>query len=122
MVWTGRLSLAWTVTDDTFAQRLVATLPVIIFVALAVVTAVFLVRDAKSGSREQPTPPAAKAAMTLAVWTIGYWLVRLPMILLASHPGGFIAVHTVLAVVSWTAAAIAARGALRSFARIPKLA
>jgi hypothetical protein len=36
----------------------------------------------------------------LVAVTIGFWLIRAPMILAADHPGGFKVVHTVLAVVS----------------------
>jgi len=40
------------------------------------------------------------AVGALAIWTIGVWAVRTPMILVHDHPAGFKVVHTVLAVVS----------------------
>jgi hypothetical protein len=45
----------------------------------------------------------------LAVWSIGYWAIRLPLILGHDHPAGFKVVHSVLALVAaglsaWTLA------------------
>src|SRR6476646_5906579 len=45
----------------------------------------------------------------LAAWTIGVWVVRTPFILVHDHPGGFKAVHTVLAVISIALAVAAQR-------------
>ncbi len=42
----------------------------------------------------------AYAVGALAIWTIGVWAVRTPMILVHDHPAGFKVVHTVLAAVS----------------------
>ncbi|MBV9951798.1 MAG: hypothetical protein JO291_07585, partial [Acidimicrobiia bacterium] len=49
------------------------------------------------------------ATVALAIWSIGYWAVRLPLIMSHDHPAAFKGVHAVLALVAaglsaWTLA------------------
>ena len=117
LLWTGRLQLAWAATDDSAAAKVLATVPVVIFVASAVAAAVALLR--RSDVRSCWTPidrsveRARLAVSVLVVWTVGYWLVRLPMILADAHDAPFKAVHTVLALVSWAIACWVAWRTLR---------
>lgn len=105
LLWTGRLGLAWTATDDDVTGRIVATIPVALFVVLATLVAVTVIHSRRSAQPGDSSPRVDRAAQILAGWTTLYWLVRLPMILLGSHPAGFLVVHTVLALLSWGAAA-----------------
>lgn len=119
LLWVGRLDLAWTVADGSTTSRLVATIPVVVFVLLAGVVAVSLWRrDADAVSGGVLDPRSRRAAGVLVAWTVGYWLVRLPMILVADHPVPFEVVHTVLAVVSWVIAGWVSASSLRS-SRVP---
>jgi heme O synthase-like polyprenyltransferase len=117
VLWAGRLQLAWTAIDDSAGAKVLATVPVVIFVVLAVVAAVALLR--RSDVRSCWTPidrsveRARRAVAVLVVWTIGYWLVRLPMILVDGHGAPFKVVHAVLALVSWTIAGWVALRTLR---------
>lgn len=81
--WLGRLDLA----DGL-------ELPIVVFVTLGVVLAVVVLtgRATSGGGRL-----VVRAA---SLWTIGYWLVRTPMILAHDHPAGFKVVHFVLAAIS----------------------
>jgi hypothetical protein len=94
LTWIGRVPLLWGATDDSTAGKLGQTVPVVVFVALAAVAGTELV-----------TRRTRTAAGVLAVWSIGYWAIRLPLVLANDHPVGFKVVHSVLALV---AAALAA--------------
>lgn len=110
VLWAGRLNLAWTVTDDSTGRKLLATVPVAIFVLFAVaVGASLLLARKRSDEGGEFAARANVLATALALWTIGYWGIRLPMILIAPHEAAFKAVHVVLAVLSWSAAAWALR-------------
>jgi hypothetical protein len=89
LTWIGRVPLLWGATDDSAAGKLGSTVPVVVFVALAVVAGVELV-----------TRRARGATLALAIWSVGYWAVRLPLILVHDHPAGFKVVHAVLALVA----------------------
>lgn len=104
VLWAGRLDLAWTITDDSTAAKWLATIPVAVFVLFALVAALTVLR--RGGRLPDGTldRAARRAVGILAAWTIGYWIVRLPMILTNDHPIPFKLVHTVLAVISWSIA------------------
>lgn len=123
VMWTGRLGLAWGTAGST-AAKLWATVPVAVFVALGVVSLAAVLRA------RGPVLSVQDRAVVLATagWTIGYWVVRLPIIWFDGRSTGFHLVHTVLAVISWTAALAAIRAVrtlrhtqLRRAARLPSL-
>jgi hypothetical protein len=93
--WTGRIGLAWSDDSLSTGEKLVATLPIVVFVALGLAAAVTLLR-----SGPVLLGAARTLALTLAGWSIAYWAVRLPLILVHDHPAGFKIVHSVLALVS----------------------
>lgn len=103
-MWTGRLGLAWGTAGST-ASKLWATVPVVVFVALGVVVLAVVVRV------RGPVLPVRDRAVVLAIagWTIGYWVVRVPIIWFDGRSVGFHLVHTFLALISWTAALAAIR-------------
>lgn len=106
--WTGRLGLAWSDRTLSTDGKVTATVPVVIFVAVGVGLAV-VVRH-----RGADVGDAGRRFVRLAIlWTAGYWLVRLPIILAHAaddrYTVGFKAVHTVLAVVAWGLSALAWR-------------
>jgi hypothetical protein len=90
LTWIGRVPLLWGDEDQSTAAKLGSTIPVVIFVALGLAAVVVLVRRG----------PWSTVAGALAVWSIGYWTVRYPLILTNDHPAGFMVVHGVLAVVA----------------------
>ncbi len=107
--WTGRLGLAWSDRTLSAAGKVTATVPVVIFVAVGAVLVAVVVRR-----RGPDVGDGGRRFVRLAVlWTTGYWLVRLPIIV--THPAddrytvGFKAFHTVLAVVAWALSALAWR-------------
>lgn len=101
LTWTTRVPLAWGDDALTAAEKALATVPVLAFVALALVAAVALVRR---------SPRAGAAVTALAGWSVAYWLVRLPLILANDHPADFLVVHAVLAVVAGGLSALALAG------------
>ena len=94
--WVGRLGLAWNDATLTTGAKVVATVPVVLFTGLGAAVAVVVLRrpDADLGAAGR------KVVMAAGVWSIGYWAVRLPLILSHAHPVPFKVVHTVLALVS----------------------
>ncbi len=101
--WVTRVPLAWSDDELTTGGKVLATVPVLVFVILALVTG-GLVLARRSA--------ALPAVVGLAVWTVGYWAVRMVLIATHGHPVGFVVVHAVLAVVASALAVLAARGAL----------
>ncbi|MEJ7584503.1 MAG: hypothetical protein WKF43_10565 [Acidimicrobiales bacterium] len=97
--WVSRVGLAWGDDDLSTAAKVVATFPILIFVALALTVGVTLL------TRGRLRPPT----LALAGWTIGYWALRLPWILAQDHPGAFKVVHTALAAVAVGLAALTLR-------------
>ena len=91
--WVTRLPLAWGDDELGAGEKVVAAVPVVLFVTLASVAGVAVLRRAER---------AGPASAVLAGWSVAYWVVRLPMILLHDHPVPFYVVHTVLAVVAFT--------------------
>lgn len=98
-LWASRLGLAWE-TEPTLGRKLLATIPVAIFVALGVATLVALLRRPAGERGEVLVGWGRTLVWGFAAWTIGYWLVRMPMIATSSRAVGFKAVHAVLATVS----------------------
>jgi hypothetical protein len=88
--WVSRVPLLWGDEEQSAAAKLGQTVPVVLFVGLAVAAVILAVR----GRSWIP------AVAGLAVWSIGYWAVRYPLILANDHPAGFTVVHGVLAVVA----------------------
>ncbi len=106
-IWVNRIWLAWTnPDDDTVAQKFVWSVPIVAFVAAAVVLLAMLAQG-RAG-----TLTFVRLVQGFALATIAYWAIRLPMILLADHPAGFKVVHTLLAV-ALGAASIAALRSVR---------
>ncbi|MEZ5182022.1 MAG: hypothetical protein R2702_09130 [Acidimicrobiales bacterium] len=111
LIWVNRIWLAWTNADDTVAQKVVWSIPIVAFVVAAAVLLVAQLRGRSDAPWFRPVVLAFAAATTL------YWAIRLPIIwvndhgLTADEELGFKLVHTVLAVASVGAAAFAARWA-----------
>ena len=102
VLWVGRLNLAWTATDDSTSSKLWSTVPVVIFVVFAAVVVVALwSRKGLTAENNVLVGAPRLLANGLVLWTVGYWLVRLPMILADDHALPFKVVHAVLAVGSW---------------------
>lgn len=108
LTWTTRVPLF--LTDDALGagEKATATLPVLVFVALALVTVVAVL------ARHERAP---LAAALLAGWSLAYWAVRLPLIVAHDHPAAFYVAHAVLAVVAgalsvWTLVRLAGEGSL----------
>lgn len=91
LTWFTRLPLAWRDDELEVAEKVLATVPVVVFVALAA---------AAAGAVVTRRGIAGGALVALAGWSTAYWLVRVPMIALNDHPAGFIAVHAVLGAVA----------------------
>lgn len=111
-IWVNRIWLAWTNPDDTVAQKVVWSVPIVAFVVAAIVLLAMLVQGRAA------TLTFVRLAQAFAFATIAYWAIRLPMILLADHPAGFKVVHTVLAV-ALSAASVAALRSVGSPANEP---
>lgn len=103
LIWGNRIWLAWTNTEDTVAEKLVWSTPITLFVAAALVILVLQFRGQTDGSG------FARLVKAFAGGTGIYWAIRLPMILAGDWGIPFKVVHTVLAVASVTAAALAWR-------------
>jgi hypothetical protein len=105
-IWGNRIWLAWTNDEDTVARKLAWSLPITIFVALALVVGIAMV-----GGVDRSVPWFVRTVQVFAVGTVAFWAIRAPMIVIAdqdvANPTAFKVVHVVLAVVS-VAAAIAA--------------
>ena len=76
LTWVGRVPLLWSDEEQSTAAKLGSTVPVLVFVGLAVAAVVLLLRRR----------PWTNAVAVLAVWSIGYWAVRYPLILTNDHP------------------------------------
>ena len=111
LIWVNRIWLAWTNADDTIAQKVVWSIPIVAFVVAAGILLVAVLRGRSDASWFRPL------VLAFAAGTALYWAIRLPIIwindhgLTAEEEIGFKVVHTVLAVVSVSAAAFAARWA-----------
>lgn len=83
--------------------KVLALLPVLVFVLGAAATATAVVRRLDS---------AGQAVLALAAWSTLYWPVRLAFVLTNDHKVGFYVVHALLGIVAVTLSVLAARGAL----------
>ena len=97
--WVSRVPLLWSDEEQSTAAKVAQSVPVLLFVGLAVAAVVVLVRRG----------PWTTVAGALAIWSIGYWIVRYPLILTNDHEAAFTIVHGVLAAVAiglgaWTLA------------------
>ena len=90
LTWIGRVPLLWGDDEQSTAAKLGSSVPVVVFVGLALAAVVVLVRRG----------PWTNVAAVLAVWSVGYWAVRYPLILTNDHPAAFMVVHGVLAAVA----------------------
>ena len=97
LVWTTRIRNIWTDDSLTTAGQVGRTALALAFTAFAVVTLAAGVRAWRSGT---VVPCTALWVRAFAVWTTGVWVVRGVQIATADHEAAFVAVHTVLAVVS----------------------
>jgi len=104
-VWVSRVGLAWSDESLTTGEKVLGTLPPVLFVLLALATGALLV----AGRPEL----FGRLVLVFAGFTVVYWALRLPFILVNDHPGAFKAVHTVLAVVSVALAVVAWRAVSR---------
>lgn len=95
LTWVTRLPLAWGDDELSTGGKVLATLPVAVFVALAVAAGLALAADPAATGRR-----ARFAVRLLGGWSIGYWAVRLPLIAVNDHPVAFVAAHAALALVA----------------------
>lgn len=89
--WVTRVPLAWSDDELSTAGKVVATVPVLVFVVLAVVVGIAVLTR---------RPSAAAWVFGLGLWTVGYWAVRMVMIATNGHEVAFVVVHAVLALVA----------------------
>lgn len=101
LTWVTRVPLLWGDEDVDAATKGASSVPVVVFVALASVAGVATLR--RSGR-------AGAAVAVLAGWSLAYWAVRLPLVLVNDHPLAFDVVHSVLALVSCSLSALALAG------------
>lgn len=98
--WTTRVPLFLTDASLDAGEKVLATVPVLVFVVLGLATAVAVLRR---------SPRAGAVAAALAGWSLLYWAVRLPLILVNDHPVGFYVAHAVLALVAGGLSALTLR-------------
>ena len=100
LVWTTRIRNIW--SDDALStgEQWGRTALALSFTVLAIAVGIAVYRRA---SWLRPV------VLALSGWTVVVWVVRSVGIASADHEGAFIAVHLVLAVISITLAALAAR-------------
>lgn len=99
--WVGRFRNIWADATSSGGEKLVNSVPVLVFTVVGAAVAVVVLRThgadlGRAGRR---------VVQVAAAWSIGYWLVRWPLIVAHDHPVGFKVVHTVLAAVAWGLAA-----------------
>lgn len=100
IVWTTRLRNIAADDELTGSDRAGRLALALSFTVLAALVAIAWTRR---------TRWSKLAVYTLAGWTIGVWIVRVIGIAASDHDGAFIAVHTVLGIVSTALAAVACR-------------
>jgi hypothetical protein len=105
LIWISRIRNIWEDDDLSTRSQTISTLIAVVFVVLAVVTAVILYRSRRHGLSRI----SGGVIMAFAAGTIGYWVVRGIEILFDDHSGGFKLLHTMLALVSCALAALAWR-------------
>lgn len=106
LVWTTRIRNIWTDESLSTTGQVGRTALSLTFTAFALAV-LWLWRQ---GRGQALAPASAPLVVRLfAAWTIGVWAVRAVQIASAGHDTAFVAVHTVLAVVSTVLAVWAAR-------------
>ena len=91
LTWSGRVRNILEDSELSGGERLVWLVPVAVFIAGGVLTLVAWWRG----------PGALRPVVAaFAVWTIGYWALRLVLMVGNGHSAAFVAVHTVLALVA----------------------
>jgi hypothetical protein len=112
LVWTTRIRNIWTDASLNTAGQLWRTVLAGVFTAFAVTVVVAWI-PARRADAAVPgwAPPLVRA---FALWTVGVWVVRGAQIAFGDHSAAFIAVHTLLAVLSialagWAWAAVSDR-------------
>jgi len=93
--WGNRIPLLWASSTQSTAEKARGTVPIALFLVLAMAALVGVLR-----SGDRLVGWARTAALALAGWSTAYWLVRLPFILANPHPVPFKVVHSVLATVA----------------------
>ena len=118
LVWSTRFNLIWSDAELSTAGKLGRSALAASFTVLAIAVAITLWRRSRPAWATLSTDPAApttgstaaaRAVGVLAAWTTVVWLVRGTGIVVDDHSVGFTVVHTALAVVSVTLAALAWR-------------
>lgn len=104
-VWTTRIRNIWTDQDLETAAQIGRTALALAFTLFAVVSIAGWWHE----RRGLPWTFARRWIAAFAVFTTAVWIVRAVQIALADHGAAFIAVHTVLAVISVSLAAWAWR-------------
>jgi EamA domain-containing membrane protein RarD len=103
-VWTGRIRNVWADAALDTAGKVGRSALATSFVVLALPVLVWALR------RRGGIPAAMRyLVVPLAAWTAGVWVVRSAGIWVHDHPVGFKVVHTVLAAISITLAALAVK-------------
>lgn len=111
LIWVSRIRNIAEDDDLSGAGRTSSVAIAVLFVVLAAATAVILWRSRGGGLSQA----SGRFVVGFAVWTIGYWAIRVIEMLLDDHSGAFLAVHTALALVSWALAALAWRAAVGTY-------
>ncbi len=107
LVWTTRIRNIWTDDSLTTGGQVWRTALALSFTVFAVAALVLWAR-----ARRRPAPRWAPSLVrAFAVWTTGVWVVRSVQIASNGHEAAFVAVHTVLAIVSISLAVWADRTA-----------
>lgn len=108
LVWATRFGTIW--SDDSLdtAGKLGRTALAGSFAVLAALTLAWVIRERRAGLRSG----AIYLVGPFSLWTLGVWTVRTVGIASGDHEAAFVAVHTVLAVVSVALAIAAVRAVL----------
>lgn len=114
LTWGGRVRNIVEDPDLDGGGRAVWLMPAGVFILGGLATLVAWWR----GPSNLRLGPWRSVVAGFAVWTIGYWALRMALLVGNGHGAGFVAVHTVLAVVAG-ALALAALAYVRRTARQP---
>ncbi|MDH3704749.1 MAG: hypothetical protein OES57_01705 [Acidimicrobiia bacterium] len=91
LVWVPRIRNIWVDEALSVPGQLLRTTWAVVFIGLAIGALWLAWRHARS---------AVGWWRVFVIWTVGFWVVRGVQIAVAGHDAGFVAVHTVLALVS----------------------
>lgn len=96
LVWTTRIRNIWTDDELTTSGQIGRTALALVFSGFAVAVVAVWLRARRGGM----WPGTRSLVRAFALWTTGVWIIRGAQIALADQGAAFIAVHTVLALVS----------------------